>query len=252
METKKKLLSIITVVKNDVDNIESTITSILSQKFRKIEYIIIDGKSTDGTISLIKKYKKKIDKVMIAHDKGIYDAMNKGIKIASGEYIGFCNSGDVLKKNSIKTICKFLDYKTDVLFATVKRNYIGSYIIKSGYDLKRLNYNFDFATSHSTGFYIKKKFHRLIGFYEQKFKCSADYDFYLRLFKNKNLNIKKTSKNKIIGEVQSGGYSSTLSKLEHLNEETKIRFNNKQNILLILAIYINTLIKMTLKKLKVI
>ena len=98
MKTKKKLLSIITVVKNDVNNIESTIKSILSQKYKNIQYIIIDGKSTDGTVSLIKSYKRKIDKIIIAKDNGIYDAMNKGIKIASGKYIGFCNSGDVLKK----------------------------------------------------------------------------------------------------------------------------------------------------------
>ena len=249
METKKKLLSIITVVKNDVNNIETTIKSILSQKYKKIEYIIIDGKSSDGTVPLIKRYQKKIDKIVIAKDKGIYDAMNKGIKIASGEYIGFCNSGDILKKNSINIICKFLDHQTDVLFATVKRNYIGSFIIKSGYNLKRLKYNFDFATSHSTGFYLKKKIHNKIGLYNPQFKCSADYDLYLRLFKIKNLNILSTKKNEIIGEVKSGGFSSTLSPLQHLHEETKIRINNDQNILFITLIYFNTIFKILIKKL---
>ena len=78
--------------------------------------------------------------------------MNIGIKNSSGKYIGFCNSGDVLKKNSLRTITKFLKKDIDVLFTTVKRNYTGEYIIKSGYNLNRLKYNFDFATSHSTGF----------------------------------------------------------------------------------------------------
>ena len=73
----KKLLSIITVVKNDFHNIEKTIKSIISQKNKFIEYIIIDGQSTDGTVQKIKKYKKKIDKILFKKDKGIYDAMNK-------------------------------------------------------------------------------------------------------------------------------------------------------------------------------
>ena len=97
MKTKKKLLSIITVVKNDVTNIELTIKSILSQRNPNVEYIIIDGKSSDGTDKIIGKYKKKINKIVISKDKGIYDAMNKGIKISSGKYVGFCNSGDIRK-----------------------------------------------------------------------------------------------------------------------------------------------------------
>ena len=115
--------------------------------------------------------------------------MNIGIRNANGKYIGFCNSGDIIKFNSLQTIIKFLKKDIDVLFATVKRNYIGSTIIKSGYNLKRLNYNFDFATAHSTGFYIKKKFHDKIGLYDLRFKCSADYDFYLRIFKKKILKL---------------------------------------------------------------
>ena len=84
MKTKKKLLSIITVVKNDVTNIELTIKSILSQRNPNVEYIIIDGKSSDGTDKIIRKYKKKISKIVISKDKGIYDAMNKGIALAKG------------------------------------------------------------------------------------------------------------------------------------------------------------------------
>ena len=84
--------SIITVVKNDDKNLEKTIKSILSQKnFDEIEYIIIDGKSNDNTLQIINKYKKEINKIISEEDNGIYDAMNKGIKLSSGEIIGFCN-----------------------------------------------------------------------------------------------------------------------------------------------------------------
>ena len=243
----KKLLTIITVVKNDVLNIERTIKSIISQKNKKIEYIIVDGNSKDGTTDIIKKYKKKIDKISFKKDNGIYDAMNNGIKMSNGKYLGFCNSGDIIRKKGIQRIQKKLNKNIDVLFATVKRHYLGKTITKSGFNLKRLNYNFDFATSHSTGFYIKKSFHDKIGFYNLNFKCSADYDFYLRIFKLKNLKVMSTNRNKIIGEVQSGGFSSTYSSFDHLIEETKIRMKNNQNIFLISLIFVNTLIKNFIK-----
>ena len=248
MKKKKKLLSIVTVVKNDVLNIEKTIKSIVSQKSKEIEYIVIDGKSNDGTTKIIKKYKKKIDVFKLEKDSGIYHAMNKGIKFSSGKYIGFCNSGDVITKNSIKILIKNLASNTDVLFATVKRHYLGKTIVKSGYNLKRLKYNFDFATAHSTGFYVKTKLHKVKGVYDTKFKCSSDYDFYYRILKDQTLKIESTPKNKIIGVVQKGGFSSTLSPLDHLMEETKIRLKNKQNLPLIFMIYINTLVKIFIKK----
>ena len=244
----KKLLSIVTVVKNDVHNIEKTIRSIISQKNNLLEYVVIDGLSTDGTFHKIIKYKNKIDKIIRQKDTGIYDAMNKGIKYSKGVFIGFCNSGDLINYGGINILINNLDYKTDVLFATVKRNYLGQTVVKSGYNLKRLNYNFDFATSHSTGFYIKKKLHEKVGLYNTKFKCSSDYDFYYRLLKKNKLNIKNTRENKIIGIVKSGGFSSTFSPLEHLNEETLIRIKNKQNILFIFLIYINASIKIFIKK----
>ena len=248
MKNYKKLLSIITVVKNDVHNIEKTIKSIVSQKNTNIEYIIIDGLSKDGTIKKINKYKNKIDRIFVGRDSGIYHAMNKGIKFAKGKYIGFCNSGDLINKGGLKTIIKNLSNDTDILFATVKRHYLGKTIIKSGYNLDRLKYNFDFATSHSTGFYVKSKLHKIYGKYDTKFRCSSDYDFYYRVLNNEKIKIKSTSKNKVIGIVQRGGFSSTLSPLDHLNEETQIRIKNKQNLFLIVLIYVNSLIKICIKK----
>ena len=248
MNKKSKTLSLITVVKNDVMNIENTIRSIISQKNKKIEYIIINGNSKDGTNKIIKKYQNKIDKIISEKDKGIYDAMNKGVRLANGHYLGFCNSGDLIHPGGIKIIYnKLKNKKLDVLFSTVKRNYLGTSIIKYGYNLKRLNYNFDFATSHSTGFFYKKKFHRKIGYYNTRFKCSADYDFYLRLFKIQKLKIGKTSKNKIIGEIKKGGYSSRVPFINHIIEEARIRIKNKQNFALVGIIFLNAIFKKILK-----
>ena len=180
----KKKLSIITVVKNDEKNIEKTIKSIVFQKKKNYEYIIIDGKSNDGTITKIRKYKKKIDKIISKKDKGIYDAMNKGLKLSKGEIIVFCNSGDFFYKNSLnKVISLFEANNYDFVFGTVMRNYTKKRILKHGFDFDRILYNFDFSTSHTTGFFLKKKIYNLIGNYNLKFRISADYDLYFRLYK---------------------------------------------------------------------
>ena len=239
MTKSTKFLTIITVVKNDVKNIKKTIKSIIDQKNNTVEYVIVCGTSNDGTLDIVKKYKSKIDKIISEDDRGIYDAMNKGIRISEGKYIGFCNSGDIIYKGCLKIITdKIRKEQLDVLFSTVKRNYLGATIIKHGFNLNRLKLNFDFATSHSTAFYYKKNFHEKVGFYNTNFKISADYDFYLRLFRIKKLKIGSSHKKKIISEVAKGGYSSKFTYLQHLNEETKIRLNNKQNIVLIIVIYV--------------
>lgn len=87
-------VSVITVVRNDKDHIETTIKSLFDQDYPNIEYIVIDGASTDGTVELLEKNRDKIDILISEPDNGIYDAMNKGIKICSGDYIGILNSGD--------------------------------------------------------------------------------------------------------------------------------------------------------------
>ena len=87
-------LTVITIVYNNVRDIERTINSVINQTYKKIEYIIIDGKSTDGTLAIIEKYKERISKIVSEPDKGIYDAMNKGLALATGDYVLFMNSGD--------------------------------------------------------------------------------------------------------------------------------------------------------------
>jgi glycosyltransferase involved in cell wall biosynthesis len=240
---KKPFFSIITVVKNDEKNIEKTINSIRHQSYKNFEYIIVDGKSKDQTLIKIKKMKKFINKFISEKDKGIYDAMNKGIKMSKGKVIVFCNSGDIFFPAALKIVKKIFNKKIDFVFGTVKRNYLTKSIIKSGFNKNRIYYNFDFATCHSTGFFLKKKVYNEIGFYDQNFKCSADYDLYLRMIKSKKYIGSYTKKSEIIGEVSSGGYSSTFNILERIKEEINIRLKNKQNKLWIFVVYLNTIIK---------
>jgi len=104
--------SIITVVKNDVKNLEKTIKSIIKlREFSKVEYIVVDGKSNDGTINIINKYRKDIDKHISEMDSGIYDAMNKGIKMSTGDIIGICNSGDIIYPKGLTYISNQFEKK---------------------------------------------------------------------------------------------------------------------------------------------
>tara|TARA_B100000242_G_scaffold287333_1_gene254000 strand:+ start:621 stop:1385 length:765 start_codon:yes stop_codon:yes gene_type:complete len=246
----KPQFSIITVVKNDEKNIQKTIESILNQTFKNFEYIIIDGKSEDSTLSLINKYKDKINFIISEKDDGIYFAMNKGAKIASGEFVVYVNSGDTLTANALKIIQRKINEKPniDFVFGTVKRHYTKDTLIKFGFNKKKLIYNFDFATSHSTGFYLRKSKFQELGFFNTKYKCSADYDVYYKMLISNNAEGTFTDKQDLIGEVSSGGYSSKLSFIDHLIEEMRIRFDNKQNFFLIIFIFFNALIKNGLKK----
>ena len=104
-------ISIITVVYNGKDTLAQTIESVISQDYANIEYIIIDGNSTDGTQGIIKEYGHRISYWMSEPDRGIYDAMNKGIEYASGDVIAFINSGDTYEDNILSEVVK--DFKTE-------------------------------------------------------------------------------------------------------------------------------------------
>ncbi len=101
----KPLLSVITVVYNNVKDIERTMLSVLDQTYEQIEYLVIDGKSTDGTLEVIEKYRSRLAVFITQKDAGIYDAMNKGLSKATGNYVVFMNSGDEFyKKDTVKEV----------------------------------------------------------------------------------------------------------------------------------------------------
>lgn len=111
------LFSVITVVYNGADILEKTIDSVISQDFKEFEYVIIDGGSDDGTIELIRKYNENIDKFISEPDEGIYDAMNKGVKLSTGKFIIFMNAGDVFyNKHVLKKVSRLEIDNYEVLY----------------------------------------------------------------------------------------------------------------------------------------
>ena len=103
-EKNKPIITIITVVRNCEETIEKTILSVINQNYQNIEYVIIDGMSTDNTLNIIKKYEKDLSYFVSESDKGIYDAMNKGIQLATGDWVNFMNAGDYFFDNSTTSL----------------------------------------------------------------------------------------------------------------------------------------------------
>jgi glycosyltransferase involved in cell wall biosynthesis len=113
----KPRISVITIVYNDVKHLEETILSVTEQTFDNIEYIIIDGGSTDGTLDVIKNHADKLSYWISEKDNGIYDAMNKGLRIASGDFVWFLNSGDQIhEKNTVEELVRQIDEETDLIY----------------------------------------------------------------------------------------------------------------------------------------
>ena len=134
------LISIVTVSYNAVKDIEKTILSVLNQTYPNIEYIIIDGGSTDGTLDIIKKYEDKISYWVSEPDKGIYDAMNKGTLKATGVWLNFMNAGDTFyNEHVLEKVFKDNDWSdADVIYGNVNIEYPKKTKLKKPLPLKRI------------------------------------------------------------------------------------------------------------------
>ena len=236
----KKKISIITVTKNSEKYLEKNILSVHKQKYKNYEHIIIDGKSTDKTIDIINKHKKKIKYFISEKDKGLYDAMNKGIKRSNGDIIGILNSDDIYYKKTLEIVNKYFNKykKLDFLFGSVYKHKL-----LHGYYPKKIKWSFGFYSTHSIGFFIKKEAHKKVGFYNIKYKYSADYDLFYRLIVKKNMIGMATKKSEIFGRFRSGGLSSKIKYLDFLRECTQIRLDNKQNFFIVYLIFFARLLR---------
>lgn len=200
--------SIITVCFNSEKTIERTIVSVLSQSYKNFEYIIVDGASTDGTLNIIKSYTKKYpDKIKLISEKdnGIYDAMNKGIRAASGDLIGIVNSDDYYEIDALENISRAYDGKKyEIVYGmlrTIKDGKEVSVYIKNHQWLEE-----DMIT-HPTCF-VTKGIYDDFGVYSLKYQYSADYEFMLRVSKIPQVVFRTVYK--IISNFSLDGASSSI------------------------------------------
>ncbi len=178
-------ISIITVVYNNKETIAHAIDSVLGQKYKDIEYIVIDGNSSDGTVDVVKSYGKKISKFVSEPDRGIYDAMNKGIRLASGDVVGILNSDDFYIDDEVigRVVREFEEKKVDSVFADlvyVKPDDLGKYVRRySSKKFKPSKFAYGWMPAHPT-FFVKKTFYDQHGLYKTDYKIAADYELLIR------------------------------------------------------------------------
>lgn len=218
----RPMVTAITVSYNSAKTIRDTIESVLNQTYDKMEYIIVDGLSKDDTVKIAEEYKEKfaakgyLYKIISEKDNGIYDAMNKGIKNATGDLIGIINSDDWYEKEAAETAAAEYEKKPYVMFYAdiniVRAD--GSVIVKHSKNMKGLQTSLHW--NHPTTF-IPKKVYDKVGLYACD-NINDDWDMYLR--------IKKTGKrfvvvNKVLANFRFGGVSN-----DHGFKKWKQRINN--------------------------
>ncbi|WP_312067450.1 glycosyltransferase family 2 protein [Empedobacter sp.] len=222
-------ISIITVCWNASATLEETIKSVASQTYNNIEYIIVDGGSTDSSVDIIKKYTNVIDIWVSEKDKGLYDAMNKGVAMATGDYIGILNADDTFfEKNTIEKVAKFLqDNPLDACVGDIVQHKNGKIIRK--YSSKNWipeKLKIGFMAPHPAIFFKKELFQKF-GNYKLGYKIAADYELIIRYF------IKHTITWKYSGitttSMSVGGASSSgLSSYNKITEEVAKAFTDNK------------------------
>ena len=213
----KPILSIITIVYNNVRDIERTMLSVLNQSYQNIEYIVVDGASTDGTLGIIQRYQDRLAKVVSEKDAGIYDAMNKGLALASGDYVLFMNSGDELYapdtvENIFATASNIDIYYGETEMYNEAWQSIGKrrHSVPEKFTWK--SFRFGMTISHQA-IYIRRS---LTEPYDRKYQLSADIDWILTAAKKAKTSVKVSG---YVAKYLVGG----LSKKRH-RQSLKERF----------------------------
>ncbi len=240
-------ITVVTVVYNGISSIENAIKSVISQSYSNIEYVVVDGASTDGTIKLLEKYSKKgIDLWATGKDKGIYDAMNKGVKLASGEVVYFLNADDKFySKDVLANVAKvFAEKKVDLVFGDVLFSY------PSEGEEMRVSRNFSLNELKNgtmpphQGTFVKRSL-LIENPFEITYKSSSDFDWFCRVAKK---GIASEKLNEIIAIFTSGGVSSGKVSYKETELVVKKYFGTSSYVVLVLKHRIFSIVKWFLVK----
>lgn len=217
------LVSIITVCLNNRKFIPCAIESVLSQTYPEIEYIVIDGGSTDGTVEIVKSYGDKISRFISEPDFGIYDAMNKGIMNASGGIVGLLNSDDFFYDDNVvaKIVNSFISNKIEGVYGDVQ--FVDSNNLKrvvryySSKNFRIEKFQNGYMPAHPS-FYVKRELFERLGYYKIGYKIASDFELLVRFMNNRELSFKYLEMPFV--SMRQGGISnrSLLSRIT-LNKE---------------------------------
>jgi len=209
-------ISIITVCYNSADTIEKTFKSVQNQTYENIEYIVVDGGSKDATLTIANTYKDLVSQLVSESDKGLYDAMNKGIELATGDIIGILNSDDIFTDNNVlENVAKFhLENDIDASVGNIIQfNKAGKTVRKySAKNWRPDKLKIGFMPAHPAIFFKRDLFERY-GNYQLDFISGADYELIIRFFLRNKITWKFsniTTTSMLIGGISSSGYKSYM------------------------------------------
>ncbi len=177
-ESKEPDFSIITICRNEVKGIAPTCQSIVGQRYGNFEWIVVDGASTDGTLEALDQYRERVTKFVSERDKGIYDAMNKGIELSRGKYLVFMNGGDRFSSSEV------LDWvaqapQADLIYGQLELNEPGGELLSPPEKI-RCDYLIKHMIHHQAAFFHRSLFGRF-GLYDTSYRIAADYEFFSRI-----------------------------------------------------------------------
>ncbi len=186
MISARPLLSIVTVCFNSDKTIERTILSVLGQSFKDFQYILVDGKSTDQTVSLIQKYAAQDSRIkwVSEKDSGIYDAMNKGTRMSEGQFIHFLNSDDFLIDDQVYTeAAKHLTDLNTLYYGQIKYRHTDGNTSLLGFPFLKSDLKYELKGIHQPAAFFPRGQFEKAGYFNIKYRYAADYDLIRRFFK---------------------------------------------------------------------
>lgn len=224
-EVKPPLVSIITVTFDSSSTIGDTLESVRKQTYNNIEHIVVDGCSCDNTLDIVRSY-PHVRKCLCEKDRGVYDAMNKGLQMATGDIIGILNSDDfysssdiiakvvnVFEKTNVKTVYGDLQYVHCKQVNQVMRNWVSG-------NFKPTSFKFGWMPPHPS-FFVKKEVYEKVGPFNLSFQCAADYEMMLRILYKYRFNSSYLPE--VLVKMRTGGISNgSIRKRLHANKEDRL------------------------------
>lgn len=241
-------VSLITVTYNSELYLEDCINSVLEQQFNNIEHIIVDGGSSDGTVDVIKKHGGHIAKWISEVDNNMYDAINKGINMATGDIVGILNSDDMLASDDViqSIVDCFNDGSTDAVYGDLvyvnKTNTNKVIRLWKGFSYKRFRFNYGWMPAHPT-FYLRRELINEFGGYKSHYFTAADYEFMARYLYRYRISARYLPK--LIVKMRVGGQSNiTIKSRLRANHRDYLAMKRNQIPLPLLVSILKPIIKL--------